>query len=329
MSVPDDHNGRRFTRREMLTMAGGAFVLLLTPAALRRPMRVTRSIPVMGTVAEVLVVDDDRSHGEWAIDLAFEQLRWVDATMSRFNPESDIGRVNALGWRDAVTVDRATAAVVREAIRWAELSQGRFDPGLARLSEVWDVGRRRTPPPEPAFARLAGRRLYRAIEVGTFREHPVIRLGDRDAGIDLGGIAKGFAVDRASATLRAVGIRSAVVNAGGDLYAMGRSEDGDRWRVGIRSAADPSRIEGQLELQDEAVATSGDYFQGFDYLGRRYHHIMDPARAEPRVTTTHSITVRAPDCLTADAAATAGFGMERPGVSDLLSMKGASIANLG
>jgi thiamine biosynthesis lipoprotein len=166
---------------------------------------------------------------------------------------------------------------------------------------------------------MAGRRLYRAIEVGTFRERPVIRLGDRDAGIDLGGIAKGFAVDRAVATLRAVGIRSAVVNAGGDLYAMGRSDDGDRWRVGIRSAADPSRIEGQLELQDEAVATSGDYFQGFDYLGRRYHHIMDPARAEPRVTTTHSITVRAPNCMTADAAATAGFGLEKVAAEAMLS----------
>jgi thiamine biosynthesis lipoprotein len=227
--------------------------------------------------------------------------------------------VNAGAWRDAVPVDRATAEVVREAVRWAELTDGRFDPGLARLMDLWDVGRRQVPLAEQAFVRMASRRFYRAIEVGSFREHAVIRLDQRDAGIDLGGIAKGFAVDRAIATLRAAGIRNAVVNAGGDLYAMGRSERGNRWRVGIRSAADPSRIEGQLELEDEAVATSGDYFQGFNYKGRRYHHIMDPSRAEPRLTSTHSVTVRAPNCLTADAGATAVFGLENAAARKLLS----------
>ncbi|MDP3939056.1 MAG: FAD:protein FMN transferase [Deltaproteobacteria bacterium] len=320
MRIPDNLDGEGLTRRQMLALCGSAFVLLLAPPVLRRRRRlVTRTIPVMGTLAEVVVVHDDRREAEAAIDTAFERLRWVDRTMSRHQASSDIGRVNAVAWREAVEVHPATARVVAEALRWAEVSDGAFDPGLARLMEIWDVGNRHAPPPREALAHLAGRRLYRAIAVDRWQGKPVVRFLNRETGIDLGGIAKGYAVDLAVEALRACGIRDAVVNAGGDLSAMGRSLDGDAWRVGIRSPADPARIEGVIEIADEAVATSGDYLQGFVYRDRRYHHIMDPARAEPRVTAVHSVTVRAESCLTADAAATAVFGAGRQEAERLLA----------
>lgn len=320
MPSDDRHRPAGLTRRRMLALCGSAFVVSLAPLALRRRRRlVKRSIPVMGTVADVLVVHDDVGEAERAIDAALDQLRWVDRTMSRFRAASDVGRVNAQAWRDAVTVHPGTALVLAEALRWAEISDGGFDPGLARLMEIWDVDNRHAPPPRAAFARLAGRRLYRAITVDRRGGRAVVRLDDREAGVDLGGIAKGYAVDRAIEVLRARGIRDGVVNAGGDLVAMGRSTDGDRWRVGVRSPRDPARIESVLELSGEAVATSGDYFQGFDYRHRRYHHLMDPARAEPRVTAEHSVTVRAARCLEADAAATAAFGLDRAAADRLLA----------
>jgi thiamine biosynthesis lipoprotein len=99
---------------------------------------------------------------------------------------------------------------------------------------------------------------------------------------------------------------------------MGRSERGDKWQVGVRSPADPSRIDQMLELEDEAVATSGDYFQGFEYHHRRYHHIMDPVKAEPRITPEHSISIRAATCMAADAGATAVFGLEQATAERLL-----------
>jgi len=320
------------TRRQLLALGGSAFVLALAPAALlrRRRQLVTRTIPVMGTIAKVVVVHGDRAEAERAIDLAFERLRWVDQTMSRFQSTSDIGRTNAEAWREAVSVHPATAFVVAEALRWAEVTDGRFDPGLSRLMDVWDVGHRHAPPPHEAFARFAGRKLYRAIAVDEWRGQPVVRFTNRETGIDLGGIAKGYAVDRAIDALRACGIRDAVVDAGGDLYAMGRSEDGDAWRVGVRSPKDPARIDGVLKLLDEAVATSGDYFQYFDYRHRRYHHIMDPSLAEPRLTTEHSVSIRADRCITADVAATAVFGLD-PAAADRLLARvapGARIASV-
>lgn len=328
MSTPDAPRRTGLTRRQVITLGGGALVLALTPALLRRRSHlVTRSIPVMGTIAEVVVVHDDRDEAERAIDLAFERLRWVDRTMSRYLPDSDIGQVNAGAGVDAVPVGAETARVVAEAIRWAEATDGLFDPGLARLMDVWDVANRQVPPPREAYARFAGRRLYRDIVLDRHQGQAVVRFLAQETGIDLGSIAKGYSVDLAIDALKAVGIRHAVVNNGGDLYAMGRSERGDKWQVGVRSPQDPSRIDQMLELEDEAVATSGDYFQGFEYHHRRYHHIMDPALAEPRVTAEHSISIRADRCMTADAAATAAFGVERT-VADRLLQKVAPDARI-
>jgi len=314
------------SRRKVLALGGGAFVLALAPRALRRRRLVTRQIPVMGTVAEVLVADEHTDLAQEAIDLALDRLRWVDAAMSRFRADSDIGRVNRAAWRDAIPVLPATAHVLREALGWAEASDGLYDPGLARLIEAWDVTHRTAPPARDAFARLAGRQLHRGVVIDARQDRPVVRFDSPDIGLDLGGIAKGYAVDAAMAAIASTGIRHAVVNAGGDLRAMGRSADGDWWRVGIRDPADPERIRGEIEVRDEAIATSGDYLQGFDFGGRRYHHILDPETGEPRRAAAHSLTVRAPTCMAADAGATAVFGLDPERARRILDASGTGAA---
>jgi thiamine biosynthesis lipoprotein len=98
------------------------------------------------------------------------------------------------------------------------------------------------------------------------------------------------------------------VNLSGDLYAMGRSEDGNPWRVGIRSPERADHVVATVQVEDAAVTTSGDYVKFFQYQGRRYHHLLDPVTGGPRLSLMHSITVQAADCMSADAAATACFG---------------------
>jgi thiamine biosynthesis lipoprotein len=312
MTAPSSTRQPRLGRRRVLGLIGSTFVVALVPPALRRRALVTRSIPVMGTIARVMIAHRDRAAAEAAIDLAFDRLRQVDRAMSRHQPESEVGRANRFAARDAVRVGPQTARVLARALEWADRTDGEFDPALARVMEVWDPGRRRRPPPAEEFERLAGRRLHRGITLDRWRGDFVVRFDNPDVGIDLGGIAKGYAVDEAVDALRAAGIRDAVVGAGGDLRAIGRSADGACWRIGIRSPTNPAAITTELEVEGGAagaVATSGDYFQGFDYQGRRYHHIMDAARGEPRVVASHSLTVQAATCLDADAAATAGFGL--------------------
>ena len=108
---------------------------------------------------------------------------------------------------------------------------------------------------------------------------------DEDMGIDLGGIGKGYGVDRAVAVLREWGFQNGLVNVGGDLYAMGVSEDGDPWNVGVRSPDDPQGLVANLAMSDQAVATSGDYHQYFEHDGRRYHHLLDPTTGAPAEVT--------------------------------------------
>ncbi|HEX9107160.1 MAG TPA: FAD:protein FMN transferase, partial [Longimicrobiales bacterium] len=147
----------------------------------------------------------------------------------------------------------------------------------------------------------------------------VVFFHSRDVALDLGGIGKGWAVDRAVDALRAHGIRDAVVNAGGDLYAMGYSERGDAWEIGVQSPTDPHATVATFKLTDAAVATSGDYVRFFDYHGRRYSHLMDPHTGAPRVTREHSVSVRAATCIDADAGATAVFGCEPARAQQMLA----------
>lgn len=299
------------TRREFVALGVGAFVVAATPGLLRRgPRMVRRRIPVMGTVADVAVAHRDPDYAQRAVDAALDELRMVERTMTRFRDESEVGRANLMAWKRPVEVGPATAEVLEESLRWARATEGRFDPCLGRAMELWAPEDRSAPPDAASVRRWAGRGLWEALELERSGGRAAVRLLDRDAGLDLGGIAKGYGVDRAAEALRRWGVRNALVNAGGDLWALGTSEDGDPWRVGVRDPADPSGLVATLRVTDRAVATSGDYRQYFDYDGRRYHHLLDPGAGEPREASDHTVTVEAASCMAADAAATAVFGSE-------------------
>lgn len=310
MSDANKKRVRLPNRREVLALGVGAFLVAALPRdRASRAQVIRRRVPMMGTVGEVVAIHADAAVARTAVDRAIETLLQVEHSMSRFDAASDIGRANRGAYEDGVVISSDTAFVLREALAWAEKTDGAFDPCLGKAVTLWDVKQRREPPQECAVSPLAGRRLYRALDLSTLGGQPAVRLLEGDASIDLGGIAKGHGVDRAVAVLRAHGIERGFVNVGGDLYALGHSEDGDAWRVGVRSPSQPERIERTLSVSDMAVATSGDYEQNFMWRGRRYHHLLDASTAAPRLTDAHTLTVIADRCLTADAAATAAFGL--------------------
>ncbi len=310
------------SRRDILRMGLGAFMVSAVPFSWKRRTVIRRSIPVMGTIAEFAVLSGDARHAHDAITAAATELRTVERTMSRFDPASDVGRANRLAATEGVAIGEETRVVIEQALGWAEASDGAFDPCLGKALEIWDVGHRRVPPAERRIRPLAGRRLFRGVDLSIWRGSPAIRFTDRDIQVDLGGIGKGYAVDRAVTALKTRGIDRALVNVGGDLYALGRAPSDDPWKIGIRSPKDPSQLAGTLELADGAVATSGDYLQFFQHDGRRYHHILDPVTAMPRRSTTHSVSVTAGTCMAADAAATAIFGMQRQDAERLIASRG-------
>jgi thiamine biosynthesis lipoprotein len=308
------------SRREFVALGVGAFVVATLPAAVRRRRAlIRRTVPVMGTFAEFAVLHRDERYAQAAIDAAIGELRFVDRTMTWFSHDSDVGRANLKAAAGPVVVSKETARVLESSLLWAKASEGAFDPCLGKAVALWDVGHRHAPPAAGRVKRLAGRDLYKALELGSRRGEPVVLYHDPDVAIDLGGIAKGYAVDRAAEALRSYGIYNAVVNVGGDLYALGISEDDDPWKIGIRDPDNPDAIVGTVEASDCAIATSGDYLQYFTYHGRRYHHMLDPESGAPKRSTMRSVTVMADNCMAADAAGTAVFGMDPASAHRVLS----------
>jgi FAD:protein FMN transferase len=308
-------------RRQFIGLAAGVFAVAALPAFARNGRRsVQRSMPVMGTIADLTVVHPDERFAHHAIDAAFAELRRVEAKMTRFSTASDIGRSTLASPGTPVVITRDTAVVIEDALRWATLTDGDFDPAIGAAVELW--ADRIAPPAEQAVGAVAARRLYRMVEVSSHRGDPVVLRHDADARLDLGGIAKGYGVDRAAAVLRDFGVTSAMINVGGDLYAIGKGADGDPWRVGIQSPDDSDRLIGTALVADEALATSGTYRQFFRHRGRVYHHLLDPDTGAPRATVSRSLTIRASTCMEADVAATGTFGRSEIQIRSLLARSG-------
>jgi FAD:protein FMN transferase len=310
------------SRRQFIVMGAGLFTVSVVGLRGRNRMLVRRTVPVMGTLAEVSVVSRNPRAAHDAISAALDELYRVERAMSRFDPLSEVGRANRGAAMAPVPVGPATAEVIEAGLRWAAVEGSAFDPCLGRVTELWDVAHRTEPPPSGELVRLAGRRLHRAVRVERGAGGALVAFDSPDVALDLGGIAKGYAVDRAVAALRDWGITDALVNAGGDLYAMGTAEQGRPWTVGVRSPDDPRVLVRTLPLSDGAVATSGDYEQFFEHGGHRYHHLLDPATAAPRQAARRSVTVVARSCMEADAAATAVFGMTARGAAEVLRRAG-------
>lgn len=231
----------------------------------------------------------------------------IEASLSAFRPESDLGRLNAAAGGEPLAVGSETLAVLAAALRAATASGGAFDPTVGPLMAAW--GFRGTnqidAPPMVAVLAEAHSRVGWTNVLVLGHTASLRRAGMR---LDLGGIAKGYAVDEAWNRLRAAGVTDFTVNLGGNLRCGGQAApDRTGWRVGVRNPFDTSQVLGVLILQDgEAVATSGNYERFVTLAGRRYAHIIDPRSGRP-VEGLAGVTVLATTALDADALSTALF----------------------
>ncbi len=224
--------------------------------------------------------------------------------MSPWEPLSDLSRYNRAAAGNWTTLPAATATVLRRAIEVAEQTNGAFDPTLGALTDLWGFGPRAFSgsPPDAAditALREAGGWKRLTLDGDALFQPGTLRL-------DLNGIAKGFGVDQAAAALTRAGVKSYLVEVGGELRGTGAKPDGQPWWVELErppTANDTERT--MVALHDLAVATSGDYRRFFEHDGRRYAHTLDPATGAPTTNPTVSVTVLAQDCMSADAWATA------------------------
>jgi len=264
----------------------------------------SRGVSAMGTLFEITVVGEGGA-AEDAIAAAFDELRRVEDLLTTWKPEAPLLAVNEQAGGKPVPVPEELFAVIERAIEISERTGGAFDISFASMGKVWDFDSGNPTVPDPAEVKRAIRLIdYRKIELD--RDRGTVRLATKGMRISLGGIAKGYAADRAAEVLRERGFDDFTVYGGGDQLVAGRKGD-EPWRVGIQDPRLPSRNFAQLPLPDGgAVVTSGDYKQFFMVDGKRYHHIIDPATGYPAEGTV-SVTVLAHSATVADAMATGLF----------------------
>jgi thiamine biosynthesis lipoprotein len=275
--------------------------------------------PCLGTRCTFNVFHHDVALVERAVDAAMAEIQRLDGLMSTWVESSDVSRINqAAGNGEWTEVSPETFEVLERSLWIARLSGGAFDITVGAFKGLWKFDEDNDgtlPKRADVLSRLE---LVGYDGLALDPERRAARLARRGQSINLGGIAKGFIVDRAVAQLKQAGLRDFLVQSGGDLYAAGRRGDRD-WRVGIqdpRARAELDRTTdtsfAMLALHDSAFNTSGDYERFVIKDGKRYHHILDPKTGYP-VPHTRSVTVLAPTAFLADTLDTAVFvlGVER------------------
>jgi len=260
---------------------------------------------LMGTRVEIVLCGPDRTALEEAAARGYAELERLERDLSVWKEDSQVSRINRLAGVEPVVVDRALFELIRDSVGVSRISGGSFDITVEPLVRLWDFRRPDFRPPDPESIRKALEAVdYRRILLN--ETVPSVFLERKGMRITLGGVAKGYAADRASEVVRASGVAGGVVKAGGDLRAFGRKENGEVWKVGVANPRDKQRVMCVIPVSDAAVSTSGDYERFRMVDGVRYHHILNP-RTGTSASQCMSATVIAGSGTVADALATAVF----------------------
>lgn len=277
-----------------------------TASSAQAPRLVRRSHQTMGTFLTITAWTSDEVLATRAFEAAFTEFDRLERMMTVWREDSDISHINSAAGKARASVSKDVLAVITRAVELGEATDGKFDITFGALSGLWkfDHDQDNSIPAPAELKRRLAFVDYRNIEVDAGNQ--TVFLKKAGAKIHLGGIGKGYAIDRAVEILRGKGLDDFMVQAGGDLYVAGRR--GDRpWRVGIRDPrGDRTTYFAFAEVTDATFSTSGDYERYFEKDGRRYHHILDPDTGEP-ASACRSATVMAPDAMTADALSTGIF----------------------
>ncbi len=265
---------------------------------------VTKKRALMGTEVMIKVSGADRSQIDPAIEAAFDEVVRLEGLMSSFMPESELSRINEQAGISPVPVSRELYGLIAKALDFSTLTEGAFDISFASVGSLWNFRKKIAPTHEALKARLP---LVDYKKIRLDKAKKTVFLTEAGMSISLGGIGKGYAMDRAMSILQKHGFKNAMVMAGGDTLIRGKNAGLD-WRVGLRDPDKQDGILAILPLTNHAISTSGDYERFFIKGGIRYHHILDTKTGQP-ASLSRSVSILANDATTSDALSTSVFVM--------------------
>jgi len=318
MVMKNQFNRRDFLKYSLSFAVGGATVAVLNPylqigdkilgilnPGLDKPFK--KSFLSMGSFVDIAIYDRNATHLPAVMAKAEAEIYAVDRLMSSFTESSDLAKINRAAGQDRVVVDPRLCEVMAAAQDMGRRTAGVFDPTVLPLLKLY--GLRANHPRIPDV-----KSMERTLTLVDYRQIDVSRTGNRvglakqGAAADLGGIAVGYAVDRVVAVLKAHGIERAVINAGGEVYAMGKPAGQEGWQIGIQHPRFPNRLAGKVVIADQAISTSGNYEFKAQTENRNLGHLLDPhtgSMPDPML----SATIIADTTMEADAISTTAFIM--------------------
>ena len=263
---------------------------------------VRRDVALMSTTISFILVSDDSHKADQSIDKAVREFERIESAMSEWRPRSEVSRINLSAGKTPVAISNELFQLLEQSKELGDLTSGKFDVTFAGAGKLWDFKNKVIPSAEK-IEKAVTRINYRNLILDNKSKSAFLNSVDMKLG--LGGIAKGYAVDRAVQIIRGDGFADFAVNAGGDLYVSGKRGK-KLWRIGIQNPRDREDIIALLPVSNIAVATSGDYERYFIHEGKRYNHIIDPLTGHP-AEQCRSVTILAPRTYWADALATGVF----------------------
>lgn len=259
---------------------------------------------IMGTNIDVDLWDTDAIHAKGCIAEVMAEMERINQDMSPYIETSELYQINLKAAKSPVKISQEMYDLITRSLELSELSHGAFDITFASIGYRYDY-RKQIKPSDTEIEAALDRINYHHIQLDP--EKRTIRFAKPDVRIDLGGIAKGHAVDNSIRLLRKCGIDHAMVTAGGDSRIIG-DHKGRPWMTGIKDPRNKQSSIVVIPLSDTAISTSGDYERYFEKDGVRYHHILSPKTGKS-VTSTRSVTVIGPDATTTDGLSTTIFVM--------------------
>lgn len=287
--------------RAKLSLAMVAFFVISIPA---RAEWVGDARPLMGTEVSVLLWHEDEAAGNEIVDQVFAEAERIDRLMSTYKEDSKISEINRLAATEPVVAGDELFRLLQRSNDISVLTRGAFDITYDSVGQHYDF-RNRQRPDEATIA--AERELINFRHVELDQASGTVAFREEGVRINLGGIAKGYVVERGVNILRQNGVQNGIVTAGGDSRLLG-DRRGQPWMVGIRDPREEGQVAISVPLEDEAISTSGDYERYFVEGDTRYHHIIQPSTGEP-AGGVHSATVFGPDAVITDALSTSVFVM--------------------
>jgi FAD:protein FMN transferase len=285
-----------------LALASFASCAEVSPSPL--PIVVKRTQLHMGTLVTITAVSPNQDVGNRAMQVAFDEIKRLEQLLSTWRSDSELSRVNQEAGRRPVQVSSETLELVTRSLELGRLTLGGFNIALGPAIDAWSITERQRIPDDEELQRLKPLVDWTSIQLN--KEARTIYLPHEGMRIDVGGIGKGYAADRAVEEMKRAGAAGGSVALSGDIKTFGVLPDQNGFPVGIRHPREEGALITVIDLKNEAISTAGDYERFFERDGVRYHHILDTHTLQP-ARTCQSVTVIAKEGTVADGLDTGIF----------------------